>query len=215
MKKIIFLLMLFIFLLGCASAKETKETKNETIIENKTIEGEAMAKKNEKKEYDSIGAFLAENKVLGKQLEIEVDGEDLKSTWGNLSCVYFESGKFYDDGSYRFRNSEEQFYIVIEGKYKVAVEQKAGALRLFMFTSTFERQFKDKDKAGREVDYCLQKGKKYYIFLERESHEYGPPDESGNRATSGLVVIQISDKEFKNGIPQAEQTPTVKGWIYG
>ncbi|MBS3067989.1 hypothetical protein J4450_04765 [Candidatus Micrarchaeota archaeon] len=212
MKKIIFLFVLFVFLFGCAS---TKETKNEIIIENKTIEGEAMAKKNEMKEYDSIGAFLAENNVLGKQLEIEVYGEELKSTFGNLSCVYFESGKFYDDGSYRFRNSEEQFHIIIEGKFKVAVEQKGGALRLFISTSTFERQFKDKDKAGREVDYCLQKGKKYYMVIGSEGYEYGPPDESGKRATSGVTYIEISDKEFKNGKPQVEQTPTVKNWIYG
>ncbi len=234
----IFLLILCVtFILGCASTSKVLENKTAEKIENETMKKEVdvMPKKNENKEYDSISAFLDENEALNKQLEITVDGEDIESPYGELKCVYFESGilwyekenekNFSRYSSGRTQPSEQEFYIMV-AKHMIKIKPNS-ELRLFI-PPTFQKEFKkenapdfvnkemfDRYSLMREMDYCLQNGKKYYILIRSEDYEYGAPDKSGNRGHGTLTFIQISDKEFINGKPQVEETPTYRGWVYG
>ncbi len=196
---------------------------------------------NEVQEYNSIAEFLENNSdSLYKQLEITVEGNENKSLYGKLNCVYYEwATLFYSEENKKNASqysvvtekgsSKEDFYILIEGKYKVKIKPSS-ELRLFT-GPTFEKSFNKTNAPtedakqtleenanlvmGRQVDYCLQKGKTYYLFLKKESFKYGPPDETGRRASSSYIFLQISDKEFKNNQPQEKETPTYSNWIYG
>lgn len=162
--------------------------------------------------------------LLSKQVSIEVAGPGLKSTYGKISCVYYESAELYyknaapgnrwSSTDHRF-SSSEPFQILIEGSFRVTVKPSS-TLRLFI-PPTYERTFTPKGgyTLGKRVDYCLQKGKKYFLLIRREAIEYGPPDETGRRGSKTYDFIQISDREFKDDRPQVDPTPTYFGWIYG
>lgn len=202
--------------------------------------------------YNIMENIIGQGFFIDSGVEIEVDGKNIKSTYGKLDCVYFESATFYytkgsdsantwDKGS----KGKEPFFVLVDeltkhpelnsmltkdektGKYKMNVKP-SDSLRLFM-SPTFQKEFtknnapnkqtKERLKeglvSGRLVDYCLQKGKKYYMKIKEDSYEYGAPDEKGHRLSSSITFIQISDKEFKQGKPQVEETPEYQGWIYG
>lgn len=178
------------------------------------------------KHYHSAGDLVAVHpELLSRQMTIAVEGKTLKSNYGGLSCVYYESAVLYFENKEKAAqnqwmsldsrtSSEETFHIVADDQIWLAVEPSS-ALRLFVSPS-FQRDFirKRSTLPGRQVDYCLQKGKKYFMWIKKEVIAYGPPRPDGRRETNTYYFIQISDREFKNGQPQVEPTPHYKGWIY-
>ncbi|MFH1521292.1 MAG: hypothetical protein ABID61_06620 [Candidatus Micrarchaeota archaeon] len=191
------------------------------------------------KNYTSIKLFVDDNNLTVKQFEFTVDGNQIKSLHGNLSCVYYESVViFYNEENKNIPenystltdtfHSEDSFYIVVDGKHKIEITPTS-TLRLFL-SPTFENQFTKSDAPdqssknmfdednylvlGKQVDFCLQKNKTYYGFVRKEELDYGPPNENGDRASHTYYFFQISDKPFVNDKPQIPETPTFSGWIY-
>jgi len=223
-----------------------------------------LKNKSAEKETKNIMASTADNVPKNHEgLEIEVDGVDLKSPYGKLNCVHFESAVFFytKQNEKNFskpntwdigKNNKEPFWILVnekdmdnygyrkffetfvnkdmeKGRYKIYPSDK---LRLFI-SPTFQKDFTKKTTPakyrnrfeeitlgetitlGKFVDYCLQKGKKYYMLISEESYQYGPPDKNGYRPSGSITFFKISDKKFKNTKPQVDETPTYREWIYG
>lgn len=168
------------------------------------------------KQYNSTSDLVgAHPELLSRQMSIAVGGKTLKSNYGGLNCVYYESAVLYESSSPDPQTaSEEPFNITIDDRIHLTVEPSS-TLRLFVSPS-FQRDFKRQGSLlqGHQVDYCLQKGKKYFMGVKKEVIEYGPPRPNGRRETNTYYFLRISDKEFKNGQPQVEPTPHYKGWIY-
>ncbi len=232
MKKILFLGLITILLFGCLGGV-IGENEEETIEKiEKEEQGEEM------KEYNSIKEFTKENDVSGKVFEIEVDGENIKSRYGGVEGVYQESALvFYSeenkDDAYGFgtitstESSEDEFYIIIKelnAKIRIEPDDKLRLFVGFSFEESFTKEnapsehmkdLFDYNVLGKKVDFTLEKGKTYYMLVEVQDMEYGPPDEDGERSSKELTFIKISDMEFKDGEPQRKATPTFEGWMYG
>lgn len=244
--KTFFFVFALFFMLGCLEYKYPAATHNFTVTV--TQDGKNNSEKindsnggGSMKEYDSTKSFLAENDMAFKQLKIKVSGNDLKSFYGKLDCVYSESlTGYYDKQNANNSNkpsvyttgfsSQDEFYMIIEDAYKVKVEP-ASTLRLFMLPA-FEKQF-DKSSApteedkkrlieeeqygvtvGKQLDYCLQKNKQYYLLIRQDQVEYGPPTPDGDRSSRQIIFLYVSDREFVDGQPQVDPTSTFQGWTY-
>lgn len=187
-------------------------------------------------DYDPIKSFV--NDDGSKQFEFTVDGNPLKSRYGNINCVYYEASVIYYTEENRNMpekystwsdviHSTNPFSILVAGKHKIEIIPDS-TLRLFLLP-TFEKQFTKSNAPdslksifegdshlvlGKQIDFCLQQDKKYYGYVRKEDREYGPPNESGDRASSTYYFFQISDKPFIDDKPQLPETPTFRGWIY-
>lgn len=183
-------------------------------------------------EYDSLNEYLDKNKPKpGVQLKITVDGEIGESALSKTKCVYFEASTLlYKNGQLVGNTtsfgSDNDIFMIIEKKAKVRVS--VNKMRTYL-KPVYKKEFTideitDEERKTRfaksgyekiaDIEFILQKDKKYYAMFGEESYHL-PPDRRGGqprRATN--TVIWISDKEYKDGKPQVEITPHYKGWKY-
>jgi len=196
------------------------------------------------KEYKSVKVFLKENSNFeGRQFEITVDGDMIKSLL-NKGCVYEQKGiVFYDDrykdkittygSSTGFHDTTEPIYLILNSTdgnsasdtYKIKVDIN-NHLRLFIqpevitsFTKettpkNLKHQFEYGVVIGRNLKFCLKKEKKYYLIFETYDYAYGRPYPDGHRSHSSLIFVKISDKPFRNSKPQVPESPMYFGVIY-
>ena len=188
-----------------------------------------------KKSLFSLEDYLKAGKPTSFKATLE--RPEIKSLYGKIKCVYYESGaEYFKEGKKTpqmwktFYCSEKIFYIEpLQTDIKIEIEPNP-TLQLFT-KPTFEKKFTKKDAPkeyksdfdepldeisyGKLSDFCLIKGKEYFVDLKTEEISYGPPDESGIRRSSNITFVRISDFPFKGNKPQIPQTPGNKNAIFG
>lgn len=168
------------------------------------------------KEY-SLEDFTKQKNFTTNTIPVKVDGTSIETSEGNKQCVYYQlldCTDYSDKSSRRFivKISQEPFFLIIDDKYRVKIEP-TNTLRLFT-TPYIVKEVKKTDEVMQTRLYCLEKSKTYYVRIQPQEIEVGPPKKDGTRHTQKLIFANISDTRFKDE-PELEESPAFKDYIYG